>query len=112
MQQVVFRLLGSPEIRYKEQVIKIPRRRARALLYYLVCTQTPQPRERLLTLLCGDVDEESARRTFKTLLAEVRALLRCFDPTIEWIINDEDQLKLNPLAPLWPATEIFAKVTP
>src|SRR5258708_4499032 len=111
MQQVVFRLLGSPEIRYKEQAIKIPRRRTRALLYYLVCTQTPQPRERLLTLLCADADEESARRTFKTLLAEVRALLRGFDPTMEWIISDEDQLKLNPLAPLWLDTENFEKVT-
>ena len=111
MQQLVFRLLGPPEILYKDQLIRIPRRRSRALLYYLVCTQAPQPRERLLTLLCGDVDEESARRTFKTLLAEVRGLLRGLDASIEWIINDGDQLKLNPRAPLWLDTEIFEKVT-
>lgn len=111
MQQVVFRLLGPPEILHKDQLIKIPRRRSRALLYYLVCTQAPQPRERLLTLLCGDVDEESARHTFKTLLAEVRGLLRGFDSSIEWIINDGDQLKLNPRAPLWLDAEIFEKVT-
>lgn len=111
MQQVVFRLLGPPEILYKDQPIKIPRRRSRALLYYLISTQSPQPRERLLTFLCGDVDEESARKTFKTLLAEVRAQLRGFDPNIEWIINDGDQLKLNPRAPLWLDTEIFEKVT-
>jgi DNA-binding SARP family transcriptional activator len=111
MQQVVFRLLGPPEIRYKDQLVKIPRRRSRALLYYLVCTQTPQPRERLLTLLCGEVDEESARRTFKTLLAEVRALLRSFDASMEWIISDADQLKLKPSAPFWLDTEIFEKVT-
>lgn len=109
MQQVIFRLLGPPEIFYKEQPVKIPRRRSRALLYYLVSTQTPQPRERLLPLLCGDVDEESARHTFKTLLAEVRALLRSFDAEIEWIISDDDQLRLNPLAPLWLDTEIFEK---
>ncbi len=111
MQQVVFRLLGPPEIRYQDQLVKIPRRRSRALLYYLVCTQTPQPRERLLTLLCGEVDEESARRIFKTLLAEVRALLRSFDTSIEWIISDADQLKLKPSAPFWLDTEIFEKVT-
>src|SRR5258708_3338066 len=111
MQQVVFRLLGPPEIRYKDQLVKIPRRRSRALLYYLICTQTPQPRERLLTLLCGEVDEESARRTFKTLLAEVRALLRSFDASMEWIISDADQLKLKPSAPFWLDTEIFEKVT-
>ncbi|MBO0794253.1 MAG: AAA family ATPase [Ktedonobacteraceae bacterium] len=111
MQQVVFRFLGPPEILYKDQLIKIPRRRSRALLYYLVSTQSSQPRERLLTLLCGDVDEESARNTFKTLLAEVRALLRSFDPNIEWILNDGDLLKLNPRAPLWLDTEIFEKVT-
>src|SRR5215472_11580980 len=100
MQQVIFQLLGPPEIRYKEQLVKIPRRRSRALLYYLACTQTPQPRERLLALLCGEVDEESARHTFKTLLAEVRALFRGFDAEIDWIMSDDDQLRLNPLAPL------------
>lgn len=111
MQQVIFRLLGPPEIRYKEQLIRIPRRRSRALLYYMVCTHTPQPRERLLALLCGEIDEESARHTFKTLLAEVRALLRGFDSTIEWITGDGDQLTLNPLAPVWLDTEIFEKAT-
>jgi DNA-binding SARP family transcriptional activator len=111
MQQIVFRFLGPPEISYKGLLIKIPRRRSRALLYYLVSTQSPQPRERLLTLLCGDVDEESARNTFKTLLAEVRSLLRSFDSAIEWIINDGDQLRLNPHAPLWLDTEIFEKMT-
>ena len=83
MQQLIFRLLGPPEIRYKEQLIRIPRRRSRALLYYMVCTHTAQPRERLLALLCGEIDEEGARHTFKTLLAEVRALLRGFEPTLE-----------------------------
>lgn len=111
MQQIVFQFLGPPEIFYKGQLIKIPRRRSRALLYYLVSTQSPQPRERLLTLLCGDVDEESARNTFKTLLAEVRSLLRGFDSDIEWILNDGDQLRLNPHAPLWLDTEIFEKMT-
>jgi DNA-binding SARP family transcriptional activator len=110
MQQVVFRLLGPPEILYQDRLIKIPRRRSRALLYYLACTQAPQPRERLLMLLCGDIDEESARHTFKTLLAEVRALLRSFDASIEWIISDGDQIKWNPHAPLWLDTEIFEKV--
>ncbi|MGH2508808.1 MAG: BTAD domain-containing putative transcriptional regulator [Ktedonobacteraceae bacterium] len=110
MQQVVFRLLGPPEIFHKDRLIKIPRRRSRALLYYLVCTQSPQPRERLLTLLCGNANEESARHTFKTLLAEVRALLRSLDTGIEWIISDGDQIKLNPHAPLWLDTEIFEKV--
>lgn len=109
MQQLVFRLLGPPEIFHKDQLIRIPRRRSRALLYYLVCTQAPQSRERLLMLLCGDVDEESARHTFKTLLAEVRGLLRGFDSSIEWIVSNGDQLKLNPRAPLWLDTEIFEK---
>lgn len=107
MQQVIIRLLGSPELRYKEQLIRIPRRRSRALLFYMVCTHTPQPRERLLDVLCGEMDEESARHTFKTLLAEVRAQLRSLEPSVEWIIGDGDQLTLNPLAPLWLDTEIF-----
>lgn len=110
MQQLVFQLLGPPEIFHKGQPVKIPRRRSRALLYYLVSTQLPQPRERLLTLLCGDVHEESARNTFKTLLAEVRSFLRGVDAALEWIINDGDLLKLNPRAPLWLDTEIFEKV--
>ncbi|HLI06945.1 MAG TPA: AAA family ATPase [Ktedonobacteraceae bacterium] len=111
MQQVVIRLLGPPEIRCREQVIKLPRRRSRALLFYMVCTHTPQPRERLLALLCGEMDEASARHTFKTLLAEVRARLRSIDPSIEWITGDGDLLTLNPLAPLWLDTEVFETAT-
>ncbi len=107
MYQLIVRLLGSPEIAYGEQIVKIPRRRSRALLFYMLCTQTPQPRERLLALLCGEMDERSARHTFKTLLAEVRALLRNLDPSVEWIIGDTDQLTLNHLAPLWIDTEVF-----
>ena len=112
MQQVIFCLLGPPEIYYNKQFIKIPRRRSRALLYYMVSTHTPQPRERLLALLCGEMDEESARHAFKTMLAEVRAQLRSFDPTtIDWIVGDGDQLTFNPLAPIWLDTEVFEKNT-
>jgi DNA-binding SARP family transcriptional activator len=111
MQQVIFRLLGPPEIYYNDQPIRLPRRRSRALLYYMVSTHTPQPRERLMTLLCGEMDEESARRAFKTMLAEVRSQLRSIDPSIDWIISDEDRLTFNPLAPIWLDTEIFEKDT-
>src|SRR5215469_11961332 len=111
MQQVIFRLLGPPEIYSNKQFIKIPRRRSRALLYYMVSTHTPQPRERLLALLCGEMDEESARHAFKTILAEVRAQLRSFDSTIDWIVGDGNQLTCNPLAPIWLDTEIFEKDT-
>jgi DNA-binding SARP family transcriptional activator len=109
MQQIVCQFLGPPEILYLGQSIKIPRRRSRALLYYLLSTPSPQPRERLLTLLCGEIDEERARNTFKTLLAEVRSLLRSLDPGLEWILNDGSHLRLNPRAPLWLDTEIFEK---
>ncbi|GER88013.1 hypothetical protein KDW_21750 [Dictyobacter vulcani] len=111
MQQVMFRLLGPPEVYYNEQPIRIPRRRSRALLYYMVSTHTPQPRERLMALLCGDMDDESARRAFKTMLAEVRSQLRSVDPSIEWITSDEDRLTFHPLAPIWLDTEIFEKAT-
>lgn len=109
MQQIMCQFLGPPEILYLGQSIKIPRRRSRALLYYLFSTPAPQPRERLLTLLCGEIDEERARHTFKTLLAEVRALLRHLDPDLEWILTDGSLLRLNPRAPLWLDTEIFEK---
>lgn len=111
MQQVIFRLLGPPEISYNEQLIRIPRRRSRALLYYMISTHMPQPRERLLALLCGEMDDESARHAFKTILAEVRAQLRTFDASTEWITGDGDLLTFNPLAPIWLDTEIFEKDT-
>ncbi len=130
MQQVVFHLLGPPDIFCRRRgwidppvgkidrpvdsldqpvPIKIPRRRSRALLYYMVSTHTPQPRERLLNLLCGEMDEEGARHAFKTMLAEVRAHLRAIDASIDWIISDGDHLSFNPLAPIWLDTEIFEK---
>src|ERR1700692_521088 len=95
MQQVIFRLLGSPEISYNDRPIRIPRRRSRALLYYMVSTHTPQPREPWMPLFCGDMDDESARRAFKTMLAEVRSQLRSIDPSIDWIMSDEDRLTFN-----------------
>jgi DNA-binding SARP family transcriptional activator len=122
MQQVVFHLLGPPDIfcrgpraqgdvatRDRAIPIKIPRRRSRALLYYIVSAHTPQPRERLLNLLCGEMDEEGARHAFKTMLAEVRAHLRTIDASIDWIISDGDHLIFNPRAPIWLDTEVFEK---
>lgn len=48
---IVVQLFGSPRIVVDDQPVSLPRRRSRALLYYLAAHTRPVSREQVLSLL-------------------------------------------------------------
>lgn len=58
-------LLGSPRIEVDQEAIAIERRKALALLFYLVVKAEPQPRDTLATLLWPNLSQRSARQALR-----------------------------------------------
>ncbi|NWG18894.1 MAG: AAA family ATPase [Chloroflexi bacterium] len=68
-------LLGPPEIWRDGQKLDIPRRKSRALLFFLAAERSSVPRERLLALLWPDLPRPAALQTLRTTLHSLRRLL-------------------------------------
>ncbi|MDW8213185.1 MAG: AAA family ATPase [Roseiflexaceae bacterium] len=68
-------LLGPPQILSDGIPVTVPRRRARALVYYLAAQEKPVHRERLIDLFWSDHDPAAARQLLRTTLHSVRRLL-------------------------------------
>ena len=65
-------LLGPPVIQINEEAVNLPRRRSRALLYYLAAAGAPQSRDHLIALLWPNLDEPRARHAFRSTLYQLR----------------------------------------
>jgi len=65
-------VLGPPQILVDSVAVAVPRRRARALVYYLAVQRRPVHRERLLALFWPDHDHTAARQLLRTTLHGVR----------------------------------------
>lgn len=65
-------LLGSPEIRYNDQRIVLPTRKATGLLIYVVVERRVHTREQLMTLFWPDSDIERAQTSLRTTLGYIR----------------------------------------
>jgi hypothetical protein len=72
---LTIRLLGQPEISRNEQPLRLPRRKSRALTYYLAASPQPVRREQLLDLFWIDLPRQSARQVLRTTLSEMRKTL-------------------------------------
>ena len=73
-------VLGPPQILVDGVAVVVPRRRARALIYYLAAQRRPINRERLLALFWPDHERTAARQLLRTTLHGVR---RAVGPIIE-----------------------------
>ena len=91
MTDVRIYLFGMPKIEYREQVIKIERRKALALVAFLALHDQPQSRDVAAELLWTDQDEEHARSSLRSSL---RALTTPIP--VEWIQADRALLGLKP----------------
>ncbi len=91
MSDVRIYLFGMPKIEYREQVIKIERRKALALVAFLALHDQPQSRDVAAELLWTDQDEDHARSSLRTTL---RALTTPI--LVEWIQADRSLLALKP----------------
>ncbi|NTU79979.1 MAG: AAA family ATPase, partial [Chloroflexales bacterium] len=65
-------LLGPPSILRDGVAVELPRRRARALVYYLAAQPAPVSREQLLGLLWPDHERSAAQQILRTTLHGVR----------------------------------------
>lgn len=72
---LAIQLLGSPQILRDAQALTLPRRKSRALLYYLAAHTTPLEREHILALLWPDHDRAAAQQTLRSSLYGLRKVL-------------------------------------
>jgi len=69
---LTLRLLGATLARLGDTSVSLKRRKSRALLYYLAAQPQPVARRRLITLLWGDHNEQTARHNLRTTLYGLR----------------------------------------
>lgn len=69
------RLVGPPALLRAGEPLRLPRRKALALLAYLAVQRRPVPRDRLAALLWPDAGEAAARTSLRRALADLNALL-------------------------------------
>jgi len=74
-QQLHIFVLGSPKVMWNDQLIEIPRRRARALLIRLAARLDAVSRDHLCFLFWPDAPDITARRNLSHLLTHLRLAL-------------------------------------
>jgi len=95
-ESVRLRLLGSFELEVNGKPVRLPTRKAEALLAYLVIHRGVQNRERLAALFWGDSTDELARRSLRTALSALRKELGD-----DFVIADRETLQINPEFSIW-----------
>jgi DNA-binding SARP family transcriptional activator/predicted ATPase len=68
------RLLGAAQIFQDEQEIQVPRRKSRALIYYLAANQQTITRQQLLALFWTDLPRPAALQTLRSTLHGLRQI--------------------------------------
>src|SRR5262245_28694666 len=65
-------LLGAPQLLLDGRSLSVPRRKSRALLFYLAARTTPATRDHILALLWPDHDRPAAQQILRTSLHGLR----------------------------------------
>jgi DNA-binding SARP family transcriptional activator len=78
------RLFGSPQLLVDERTLTLPRRKSRALVYYLAAHAQPVSRERLLSFFWPDASRVSGQQTLRSTLYGLRKVLNA-----ALIVDDE-----------------------
>ncbi len=72
---IVISLFGAPRVLHAGVAAALPRRKTRALLYYLAARHLPTPREQLLDLFWPNLSRASAQQSLRSTLHTLRAVL-------------------------------------
>src|SRR5579859_3116238 len=96
-------LLGRFRIEGPGGGLRLPTRKAEALLAYLILHPGPHAREKLTGLLWGDSPTRQARTSFRVALAAIRARL---GPDI--LEAEQDSLQWRPAASVWVDAVAFS----
>lgn len=90
-QKIRVRLFGAIQIEINGKPTALQRRKAEALLAYLLLHPGPQSREKIAGLLWGDSLDDDARRSLRVTLTDIRKVLGD-----EILTASRDTLSLNP----------------
>lgn len=85
---IVVQLFGAPRVLRHEQPVTLPRRRNRALLFYLASHARPVRREQVLTLFWPDHERGAAQQLLRSALYPIRRAVG------DALIADDEQLAL------------------
>jgi DNA-binding SARP family transcriptional activator len=91
MSQLRVLILGSPEVFWDADAVKIPRRIPRTMLYYLATFSLPIDRATMFSAFWPELDEEAARNSFRDNLGKLRSAL----PDPDLIQTDNFSIKLD-----------------
>ncbi len=95
MDEIGVTLLGTPRVEARGAPVALPRRRTRALLYYLSTEPQAHSRDELADLLWPELDPAKARRQLSDALTDLRrtlgaASVRTDSETVCWTGADAD----------------------
>lgn len=76
MSTLYVELLGSPRFSVDSRKVSFARRRSKALLSYLICTERRATREELADLFWPDSSASRAMGSLRTILSEIHALFQ------------------------------------
>ena len=97
-------LFGPPRLEIDDQAIKIPRRKAVALLSYLATTRQTHQRDSLATLFWPEAGQSAARASLRR---ELHALQQSIGD--QWLQTSRDSVALRPDAAIWLDVEEFER---
>src|SRR5712692_1090149 len=76
MGRLTLALLGTPEVRHPDQLLRFPSRKALALLIYLAVEGGAQTREKLTALFWPESDETRSKAALRRTLVYLRETLQ------------------------------------
>ncbi|HLO30924.1 MAG TPA: tetratricopeptide repeat protein [Anaerolineales bacterium] len=94
--------MGQPRIELNGAIVKVPLKKALALLSYLAVTNESHSRETLAALLWPEYNQEAA---FNTLRVSLHTLRKVFGE--EWFCVDRDQIGLAKNSNVWVDVQHF-----
>ena len=95
-------LLGPPRVEVSGTTVELARRKALALLIYLVVNEQPYSRDALATLFYPDYPQSNARAYIRRDLAQVNAT-----PLKAWLATERNTVALTASADLWLDVNCF-----
>ena len=96
MAQLSFALLGPPEIRHGDSILKFSTRKALALLIYLAVEGGSHTRRALSELFWPELDSQHGRAALRATLLQMRKLTEHEEPSGKpHISTDQDTLSLD-----------------
>ena len=95
MSQLKVMLLGSPQIELDGQAVETDRRKAVALLAYLLVTAVPHTRETLATLFWPESDQSRALAYLRRAVWELNHILGD-----GWLVVERERIGIQPEAEL------------